>query len=268
MIKKIVDITERAGLIIEEVRKTAFSVEQKGSMGPVTEADRQADEFLKKELLAMHPVGWLSEETADNPDRLSLDSIWVVDPLDGTKEFVEGVPQYTVAVSLVENGEPVFGVVHNPANGETAYATRGEGAWKKEGGATSDTYVRASVSESSIILASRSEMKRGEFGPFAGDWDIQAVGSIEYKLALIGMGEGAATLSRGPKWEWDVCAGALIVEEAGGSVTDAFGDRFNFNQEFPKVKGVIAGAPTAYKTVLKEVSAMGQSDRMDEFKNR
>jgi len=270
MIDKVVEITKRAGLIIEEVRSTAFEVEQKGSMGPVTEADRQADEFLKKELLALHPAGWLSEETADNRDRLSRSKLWVVDPLDGTKEFVEGVPQYTVAVALVEDGEPILGVVHNPATNEMIFATRGGGAFLREGGGGGrcEEFLPARVSDSQVILASRSEIRRGEFDPFQTGWEVEAVGSIEYKLGLVGIGRGAATLSRGPKWEWDVCAGAIIVEEAGGIVTDAFGDRFRFNKEFPKVKGVIAGAPIAYQKVLEEVSSMGQSDRMDEFKGK
>ena len=78
-------------------------------------------------------------------------------------------------------------------------------------------------------------------------------------------GEGAATLSRGPKWEWDVCAGALIVREAGGVVTDVFGGPLRFNQPFPKVKGIIAGAPAAYRRVLEQVRETGASDRMGEF---
>ncbi len=266
MIEEIVKLAVRAGTIIEEVRNSPFSVEQKGSMGPVTEADHRADAFLKTELPKVVDGGWLSEETADNDERLSKELLWVVDPLDGTKEFVEGVPQYSVAVALVKKGEPILGVVHNPANGETVWAEKGKGAFFRERGAGREEPV--AVSDGRIVLASRSEMKRGEFRPFEADWEIQPVGSIEYKLALIAMGRGAATVSRGPKWEWDVCAGAIIVEEAGGVVTDAFGDRFRFNQEFPKVKGVIAGAPEAHARVVEMVRLMGQSDRMDEFAGR
>ena len=124
---------------------------------------------------------------------------------------------------------------------------------------------RVTVAEGNSLLASRSEVKRGEFAPFMTDWEIRHVGSIEYKLALVGAGEGAVTLSRGPKWEWDVCAGSLIVSEAGGKATDAFGGPFVFNQKLPKVKGVIAGAPLARERALVETLSMGQSDRMKEL---
>ncbi len=206
----------------------------------------------------MESCGWLSEETADNPSRLEQQRLWVVDPLDGTKEFVKGIPEYSVAVALVDAGRAILGVVHNPATDETFWAERGAGAFKN------GTAIR--VAEGSSLLASRSEIKRGEFAPFMQrDWDIRHCGSIEYKLALIAEGAGAATLSRGPKWEWDVCAGAVIVEEAGGVATDVFGSPFTFNQPFPKVKGILAGAPEAYRLALKEAVAMGASDRMNEF---
>ena len=257
MIHDIIDAVHAAGAAIEAVRARGFAVAQKGAAGPVTEADHAADALLHERLLALAPVGWLSEETADAPARLEQRRLWVVDPLDGTKEFVSGLPQYAVAVALVDGGRPVLGVVHNPATGDTFWAERGGGAFQNG--------ERMRVADGTRMLASRSETQRGEFAPFADDWDLISIGSIEYKLALVASGEAAATLSRGPKWEWDVCAGALLVEEAGGRVSDAFGERFQFNQPFPKVKGVLAGAPAAFERALRRVRATGMSDRMDEF---
>ncbi len=254
MIEKVVEAARAAGRVIEEVRARGFEVEQKGKQGPVTEADHAADALLKERLLAVENCGWLSEETADDKSRLHQDRLWVVDPLDGTKEFVEGLPQYSVAVALVENGEPVLGVVHNPATGETFWATRGEGAF------ADGTPIR--VAEGTELLASRSEVKRGEFTPFVGTWDVTAVGSIEYKLAIVGAGRAAATFSRGPKWEWDVCAGAVIVTEAGGVATDLFGNALRFNQTFPKTKGILVGAPNAYARAAEQLAETGASDRM------
>jgi len=101
---------------------------------------------------------------------------------------------------------------------------------------------------------------------FVDDWQVEHVGSIAYKLGLVAAGQGAVTLSRGPKWEWDVCAGALLVEEAGGVATDVFGAPLRFNQPFPKVKGVLAGAPDARRRALAQVSALGPSDRMNELR--
>ena len=257
MLERVESIVTEAGRIIEEVRSAGFNVRSKGKDGPVTEADRRADDYLRRELLGLLDVGWLSEETADNPDRLAERVLWVVDPLDGTKEFVQGIPEYSVAVALVEDGLPVLGVVHNPSSGETFAAA-------KDRGATLNGRPIA-VREGGSILASRSEMKRGEFAPFMKDWSVSHVGSIEYKLGLVAAGKGAVTLSRGPKWEWDVCAGALLVGEAGGRISDAFGEPLRFNNRFPKVRGVLAGAPEAFDRARREVGKLGQSDRMNEM---
>jgi myo-inositol-1(or 4)-monophosphatase len=247
-----------AGAAIQAVRSAGFSVEQKGDQGPVTQADHAADALLRERLLAVRKAGWLSEETADNPARLSEPSLWVVDPLDGTKEFVKGLPEYSVAVALVEQGIPRLSAVHNPSTGETFWAERGHGAWCDG--------RRVRVTESLRLLASRSEMRRGEFEPF-GEWELEPIGSIEFKLALVAGGRAAVTLSRGPKHEWDVCAGALLVEEAGGIATDVFGGPLQYNQPFPKVRGVLAGAPEAYARALARIRETGASDRMAEMDN-
>lgn len=252
------DAAREAGKIIEEVRASnVIGFEEKADLSPVTLADRRSDELLKSRLSSLVPgAAWLSEETADDSRRLTREVVWIVDPLDGTKEFVEGVPQYAVVIALVEKGEPVLGIVHNPTTGEVFSAVRGEGAMKDG--------APIVVAESGAMLASRSEVKRGEFEPF-GDWELEAVGSIALKLALVASGHGAVTLSRGPKWEWDVCAGSLIVREAGGRATDMLGERFRFNNAFPKVRGVLAGAPKAFDRVLARLREIGGSDRMAEL---
>ena len=257
MIDRIIEIAEEAGRVIQAIREKGFAVEQKGTQGPVTEADRAADELLRTRLLALEGCGWLSEETADDKRRLQQERLWVVDPLDGTKEFVKGIPEYSVAIGLVENGMAILGVVHNPSTGDTYSASRGAGAFKNGD--------PIEVAEGRRLLASRSEIKRGEFEAFASDWDVVPAGSIEHKLALIGAGEAGVTFSRGPKWEWDVCAGAVIVEEAGGVASDLFGDPLTFNKPFPKVKGILAGAPEVYQAALQALRDVGASDRMNEF---
>ena len=257
MIDRVIEIAEEAGRVIQAVREKGFEVEQKGAQGPVTDADRAADELLRTRLLALEGCGWLSEETADDERRLQQERLWVVDPLDGTKEFVKGIPEYSVAIGLVENGTAILGVVHNPSTGDTYSASRGAGAFKNGD--------PIEVAEGRRLLASRSEIKRGEFGVFEADWEVVAAGSIEHKLALVASGDGAATLSRGPKWEWDVCAGAVIVEEAGGVACDMLGGALEFNKPFPKVRGILAGAPRAYGRALQVARSVGASDRMAEF---
>ncbi len=254
------DIACTAGALIQEIQaEGGVEASSKEDLSPVTRADREADSLLKLELLRLAPVAWLSEETADNPERLAQERLWVVDPLDGTKEFMKGLPEYSVAVALVEHGEPVLGVVHNPVTGDTFSAARGLGAYRNG----SPIQVR----EGNRILASRSETARGEFEPFESAWDVRPIGSIELKLALVAAGEAAVTFSRGPKHEWDVCAGALIVTEAGGLATDVFGGPLHYNRAFPKVKGILAGAVDACARVREQIDAIGASDRMDELKN-
>lgn len=257
LLRAALESVREAGERIEAVRAGSFAVEQKGAAGPVTTADREADAMLRERLLRLQPAAWLSEETADDLDRLGAERVWIVDPLDGTREFVEGVPEYAVAVALVERGEPILGIVYHPPTRTAFWALRGGGAFRD------GEPIR--VREGDRLLASRSELRRGEFAPFEGAWRIDPVGSIEYKLALIAAGDGAVTLSRGPKHEWDVCAGALLVTEAGGAVTDLFGAPFRFNRRFPKVKGILAGAPESCARAAALLAAVGPSARMDEL---
>ena len=248
-------VAREAGRCIQAARRDG-GVDRKADDSPVTRADREADAILRSGLLAAHDAAWLSEETADSPERLSARRIWIVDPLDGTKEFIAGVPEYAVAVALVEDGEPVLGVVHNPVTGETFWAERSAGAFLNG--------QPIHVAEGNVVLASRSETRRGEFAGFDG-WEVRPVGSIQYKLALVAAGRGAVTWSRGPKHEWDVCAAALIVQEAGGVATELAGTPLRYNQARPKVRGILAGAPEAHSRALAELAAVGASDRMAEL---
>jgi myo-inositol-1(or 4)-monophosphatase len=259
-IEAVTKVAVAAGRIIQEVRREGFDVEHKGADDPVTRADRAADQLLHDELLTLLPCGWLSEETADSPERLEQRRIWVVDPLDGTKEFIAGIPEYAVAVALVEDGEACLAVVHNPATGETFWAERGGGAFRGTSGQTS---VRIRVVEGDLLFASRSELKYGEFAPFVDSWAVKPCGSIAYKLARIAAGDAAATFSRGPKWEWDVCAGSFLIQEAGGHASELLGSKLLFNKPFPKVKGILAGAEGACGRALAQIETLPPSERME-----
>jgi myo-inositol-1(or 4)-monophosphatase len=263
VIERVVEVVLEAGRIIHTVRAQGLRVSEKGREGPVTQADRQADCFLRARLLAIDPVGWLSEETADDPSRLEDDRVWIVDPLDGTMEFIQGLPEYTVSVALVENGEPILAVVHNPATGETYRARKGQGAYQS--GKRLRVRDARDRKGRPRLLASRTEVARGEFHPFKDGWELVPLGSTAQKLALVAAGWGATTLSRGPKGEWDVCAGSLLVEEAGGIVTNILGEPLTFNRTLPKVRGVLAGTPAVHSRLLAKVRALGPLDRMTEL---
>ena len=259
LLTEVLDLARAVGEQIARIRTEGLETSRKADRSLVTRADHEADAALREGLSRLLPAAWLSEETADTADRVTHERVWIVDPLDGTKEFVEGLPEYGVAIALAEHGEPVLAVVHNPATADMFWAVKGQGAFHN------GTPIR--VREGDSLLASRSECASGEFAPFAASWQVSPIGSIAYKLALVAAGSAAATFSRGPKHEWDVCAGALIVSEAGGRVSDAFGDPLRFNQPFPKVKGILAGAPGAYSRALEQMASAGPSDRMGEVMN-
>ncbi|MBF0295674.1 MAG: 3'(2'),5'-bisphosphate nucleotidase CysQ [Magnetococcales bacterium] len=213
-------------------------VREKGHNNPLTKADLEADALLKQRLLAHCPeCGWLSEETVDDPVRLDRRQVWVVDPIDGTKEFITGLPQFAISVALVEEGVPMAACVYNPATGETFTALAGRGAWFN--GHPMCTSARQHLTGASC-LASRSETRRGDWAPFLSEWRLQTMGSIAYKLALVATGRYDMTFTLTPKNEWDFCAGDLLVREAGGMVTHKTGEPCRYNRPTPRVLSLLA----------------------------
>lgn len=255
LLQETIMITRAAGAAIMDYYQSDFSVRDKMPDNPVTDADYAADRLLRERLLALLPeAGWLSEETADNAKRLEKEVVWVVDPLDGTKEFVMGIPEFTVSVALVKEGQPVLGIIFNPVTGELYAAERGKGMTFN--GEEATTSGRAAFA-GAVVDASRSEVKRGEFEPFASQVDVNVMGSIAYKLARVAAGQADATWSRGPKNEWDICAGALLVQEAGGRCVDLDDEAFTFNRPYPKVNGIIADNGRLHEQVLAALAPHG-----------
>ncbi len=250
-----VEITKAAGDAIMGFYRSSFEVTDKTPDNPVTDADFAADALLKERLLDLLPeAGWLSEETTDNPERLQKELVWVVDPLDGTKEFVMGIPEFSVSVALVQAGEAVLAIIFNPATSELYTAVRGQGF--QFNGNPAGVSQRSTLSGARVD-ASRSEWKRGEFDPFKELVDVNVMGSIAYKLARVAAGQADATWSRGPKNEWDICAGTLLVREAGGRCVDLDDNTFSFNKPWPKVNGIIADNGHLHDQVLAALEPYG-----------
>lgn len=228
-------------------------VRYKSADQPVTEADLAADRLLRDLLLGERPgYGWLSEETADSPDRLGQERVWVVDPIDGTRSFVDGVAEFAVSVGLAVGGRAVVGVVYNPATDELYHASLGGGAFRN------GERVRVSASPAAlpVALASRSEIRRGHFDALREEWKVRPYGSTTCKMIRVADGSAHLFLSRGPKSEWDVCAADLVVREAGGGVTDAEGRELRYNRPDPFVHGVLATGGMDHAAVLARVAAL------------
>lgn len=237
---------DRAATVLSRFTPGAVEVEYKAGHDPVTEADRALDAAIRSALL-QEGEGWLSEETADDLTRLGKDRLWVVDPLDGTREFVQGIPEWCVSIAWVQDGEAVAGGILNPATGETILGSRATGV-KRNG-----VPVRISPRQElpgALVLGSRSEFKRGEWKPFQdGSLVLRPVGSVAYKLALVAAGLADATWTLVPKHEWDVAAGTALVQAAGGVVRNLDGSAVTFNARKPWLPGLIAAAPALYPEI-------------------
>jgi len=227
-----------AGAIVRRYYGEGVRAAEKGPDNPVTRADLEANARIHALVAAEFPAdGWLSEETADSTDRLARRRVWIVDPLDGTKEFIQHIPEFCVCLALVEEGRPVVGVSYNPATDKLYAAVRGQGTVVN--GAPARVSSTGHVPDAAV-LASRSEDKRGEWDAFKGRVHVRLTGSVAYKLAELSTGAGDATFTLTPKNEWDICAGTLLVEEAGGKVTDLAGAPLVFNQPRTLRPGMIA----------------------------
>jgi myo-inositol-1(or 4)-monophosphatase len=231
---------DAARLVFDRFTPGAVATEYKAGHDPVTEADRAVDAVLRQNLLR-DGEGWLSEETADNPSRLDKKRVWIVDPLDGTREFVKGLPEFCVSIGFVENGKPVAGGIYNPATQETFIGAIDAGVLYN--GQPARPSQRTTLDDA-LILASRSEVKRGEWRPFEnGPFRVQAMGSVAYKLALVSAGLADITFTLTPKNEWDVAAGAALVLSAGGFVSTLEKTSLVANRRDPLLSGLLASGP-------------------------
>jgi myo-inositol-1(or 4)-monophosphatase len=203
---------------------------------------------LRKTLLR-EGEGWLSEESVDDLSRLDCQRVWIVDPLDGTREFVAGIPEFCVSIALVENLRPLAAGIRNPATGEIFLGSLETGL----------TYNRAPASvsrrtalERAVVLASRSEVGRGEWKQFeSAPFTVKPTGSVAYKLALVAAGLADATFTLSPKHEWDVAAGVTLVLSAGGWVRSLQGTDLVFNQRTPLLSGLVATGAALKQELLK-----------------
>ena len=247
----VVQAAREAGGIIMKYYQADYEIRDKGYHNPVTTADKESDLYLKTALTESNPdYGWLSEESVDSKERLKRDRIWVVDPLDGTKEFIEGIPHFVVSIALVEDRIPILGVLYNPVTGETFSAAKGTGAFLNG----SPVHCEAKNSPSDmVILNSRSETRRGLWEPYKKYFgELKPIGSVAYKLGLTAAGQADIFASLRPKNEWDICAGACLIREAGGKLINLNGKNISFNQEKTLIEpGLIAGNDTAVDKTYK-----------------
>ncbi len=219
---------------------------EKSPGSPVCDADLAVDAFLKRELGALLPAaGWLSEETADDSTRIGRDLIWLVDPIDGTRDFIRGRKGWAVSVALISNGRPLIGSLCAPARDESWTAVAGQGAWRN--GHRLKTSSRAQFSGARVPADSLPKVDRDLVM-------VEKPNSIALRIAMVAADEAdlVATLRWG--YEWDVAAAGLIAREAGAAVSDAFGRKLDYNKRDPRAFGIIACAPGIHAAAVERLA--------------
>lgn len=243
---------EDAGKLAHSYFRQDLKVKRKHDGTEVSEADFAVDDLLKSALLGGRPnYGWLSEETEDDPDRLEHRFVWMVDPIDGTNAFLRHVPEWTISAALVQEGKPVLGAVYNPATGEFFHAIRDGGAFLND--APIHVSTRSDL-EGALFIASGGLFKKRIWKePWPGV-ESRWVNSVAYRLALVAAGRADATVSLSAKCDWDLAAGVLVVEEAGGVVTDHHGHAFRFNLPIPRFPSLVAASPGLHAKLIERTS--------------
>jgi myo-inositol-1(or 4)-monophosphatase len=242
----LIDAVREAGVAVAAMRHAGVEVTRKANNDMLTQADLLANEILRAKLLTAFPDdGWLSEESVDDVARLRCRRVWVVDPIDGTREYVEGLPEYAVSVALVVGGLVALACVFNPETNEMFSAQSGSGTFLNG----KRVQCKQHCHDRLLLLASRTEYQRGEWGRFSDD-EVKPVGSIAYKLALVAAGCADATFSLSPKSEWDIAAGVLLVAESGGVVMDKSRQPLVFNQSNVLVNGIIASSSRCARRLM------------------
>ena len=236
---RINDALDAAVSALEPFEPGNIDVTFKTGDDPLTAADLAVDEVLRR-VLPVDGEGWLSEETADSIDRLGKRRVWIVDPIDGTREFVQGLPEWCISIGLIDDGVAVAGGIHNPATGERITGAIGHGLEYIGKGRVSGATGLADAT----VGASRSELKRGEWDRFArAVFNVIPKGSVAYKLALVAAGRLDATWTLCPKNEWDLAGGAALLNAAGAWGVLKDGSDPTWNSPNPLVPGFIATTP-------------------------
>jgi len=213
---------------------------------PVSEADIEVDGYLQRQLGQLLPsAGWLSEETADDSQRLSKGLIWLVDPIDGTRDFIRGRPGWCVSAALISDGRPLIGLLEAPARGERWVAIAGQGAWRN----------------GEVLTASKRTELAGARVPADQlakiDQILEVVdkpNSIALRIAMVASDEAdlVATLRWG--FEWDIAAATLIARESGATATNAFGAPIAYNKRDPRAFGLLVSAPDIHTDAVNHLA--------------
>lgn len=243
-----------AGELARSLMRQPLDIKSKGAAGPVTNVDLAVNALLEERLRGARPdYGWLSEESPDTEERLSRRRVFMIDPIDGTAAMIERKPEFTISIGVVEDGRAAAGAIYNPMTDEMFLGAPGAGA------SVNGRHAAAS-SRDELNLAHMVGMRRR----FADDkwprpWPKMQFSyrqSIAYRMAVVASGAADATILWGLKHEWDIAAGAAIVEAAGGRVSDPWGGAIVFNQAPPRAPGVVASGSSLHALIIERLQSL------------
>ncbi|AXI44885.1 3'(2'),5'-bisphosphate nucleotidase CysQ [Sulfitobacter sp. SK012] len=245
----LIDTARCAGRVATSfVGKTAKCWDKPGGAGPVTEADLAVNDLLQNTLCTARPnYGWLSEETEDGTARLDCDRVFIVDPIDGTRSFVEGSNTWAHSLAVAEHGVVTAAVIYLPLRDKLYAAALGRGSTLN-----GQPILAAGTGELSDakVLAARPALDTEHWRGAVPEFKRHYRPSLAYRLGLVAEGCFDAMLTLRRSWEWDIAGGALIVTEAGGICSDRIGSDLRFNNAEPLLDGVVAGAPDTHASLI------------------
>ncbi len=264
-IEEIKKIAKAAGGEILKYYNSDFNVAYKDGnpKSPVTDADLASDKIIKEGLVKYHfPI--LSEESADDKSRLNSEYVWIVDPLDGTSDFIGKAGEFSVCIGLVQKGEPILGVMYEPVFGRMSFAQKNQGSFLEKNGEKIKLRVsKEAYYDKMTILVSRHHLMPDELKLIEklkiGNKITR--GSVA-KITVIAEGQAHIYINSSDKSsEWDTCAGALIIKEAGGKITDMDGNDLVYNNENPRhLRGYVVSNGTRHNDIIKALKSMPGSE--------
>ena len=250
----LLETIREAGALARHYFEAGAKAWSKAKGDPITEADLAVDALIKSRINAARAGdGWLSEESRDDPERLTRKRVWIVDPIDGTIAFIKKRPHFTVSIALVEDGVPVLGAVINPMLDELFDAEAGGGA--RLNGAPIRVSDRARIADCRM-LGPRDLFSHPSWPEPWPAMQIENRNSIAYRLALVAAGRFDAMMALSTKREWDVAAGDLILREAGGRITTHTGAVLRYNQPDPFVVSLVGAGPRLHSAIIGKVQQL------------
>ncbi len=247
---------ERLAAAVREAGQLALSLFRKplknwtkGESSPVSEADIAADDLLRKRLMAEPGTAWLSEESADDPARLAARYVWIVDPIDGTRAYIAGLPDWAVSAALVENGRPIAACLYAPATEEFFAARIGAGATRN--GRTIVAAQGATLAQARIAGPKRLLEKLQHVAPpFTV---VPRNPSLALRLARVADGTYDAAIAGGNSHDWDLAAADLLVHEAGGTLTPFGGGAVTYNCPVPRHGMLVAAGRDRHAALIERM---------------